>query len=117
MAKQLERAYARFNKRYFGNALPPIPVRWSINVDKDSDAEFCWDEDIEEEQGLCGLIQIAPRLKSDYNRTMLAILHEMAHMKLRKTHHARDCKPGPHSRAWRMEMRRLAAAGAFDNLW
>lgn len=117
MAKQLEQAYARFNRKYFGNSLPAIPIRWSINVDKENDAEFYWDEDIEEEQGPCGLIQIAPRLKSDYNHTMIALLHEMVHMKLRKTHHARDCRVGPHSKAWRTEMRRIAAEGAFDRLW
>lgn len=93
----LARAYSRFNRLYFANALPPdLPVRWSRKLP--SSMYGCHSEE--------GIL-IHAQLRPFWEVAMMTLLHEMAH---EATKDERDS----HGPRWRREMRRLMRLGAFD---
>lgn len=118
----LKRYYRDFNQRYFGGSLPAsCVVRFA------GGREFPSQEVI----GDCGYLARRGRIPPDIglaakNRSeirirsslrdyrafvVMTLLHEMVHLKLR----GRRCLE--HGRSFNGEMRRLAAAGAFDRWW
>jgi len=120
MAKALEKAYDSFNRKFFENSLPKIPVRWSSTIGivgraKDATMYAAYLEPSENEPD--GSIIIAEEFKPYWEVWRTSLLHEMAHVKLRE-HPSEITGPASrHTKVWKKEMRRLAAAGAFDALW
>lgn len=100
----LSRLYAKFNKLYFANKLPECVVRWGdidwygSLLDKEDAAplEYC--------------IEIARWSQKWPEVATMTLLHEMAHMKLRKRTYG-------HGILFQKEMQRLAKLGAFNGLW
>lgn len=102
--------YRNFNKKWFGGRLP-------------EDIEIAWDERLDvygrtffhgTNKKKCAPVKILikpPRLDGYvcFKYTMRTLLHEMAHVAL-------GCRVD-HGPKFQQEMRRLAAAGAFDGLW
>lgn len=113
MARELEEAYARYNKRYFGNELPAIKVSWG-KVPRDEIARFSWAQP----GGADGVITISPRLKFSSRIWKFTLLHEMAHVKLcDHPSHKHGNASRMHGEAWLEEMHRLVNAGAMDALF
>lgn len=115
----LMRDYRAVRRNYFGNSIPPVDevlLRFLPRREIDRLGGFddvagvcCFGEH-------CGFA--APRsilLVDDLHvcETRITLLHEMAHMKV-NLKYGRSMK---HGETWKKEMRRLAAAGAFDDWW
>jgi hypothetical protein len=115
----LMRDYTAVRKCYFGNSIPPIemvligfmPATEMRRIGAGMEAD-----------GAClagkvaGLITCYAITLSDdlrVSETRITLLHEMAHLKV-NIKFGRQMKHGEH---WKKEMRRLAAAGAFDDWW
>jgi hypothetical protein len=115
----LMRDYRSIRKNYFGNSIPPteeILIRFlprnemgrlSGSKDRDTDG-YC----------SCGKHHGTPVPQTlslvddlDVNQTRITLLHEMAHMKV-NTKFGRAMK---HGKNFKKELRRLMAAGAFDD--
>jgi hypothetical protein len=116
LARELQEAYTRYNRRFFGGLLPAIPVVWSqINP-----AELaCFDYVLDPADGdiVSGTIRMSPCIRFSDRIWKRILLHEMAHVKLR-SHPSHTRKNGNcHGAAFIAEMRRLAAVGAFDRIW
>ena len=115
----LMRDYRAVRSLYFGKSIPPVeevligfmPSREMrrIGAGVDSDGA-CLAGRV---AGLitCYAITLSDDLRA--NETRITLLHEMAHLKV-NIKFGRQMKHGEH---WKKEMRRLAAAGAFDNWW
>lgn len=103
MARQLQRAYDYYNRRFFNGELPAIDVQWSEKVGEDAYGEFSIHDDGRMR------IQLDSAMKKHRSWWRLVLLHEMCHVKHRSNQR--------HSKVWKLEMRRLAAAGAMDSLW
>ena len=121
MAKMLERAYAVYNRKYFSGQLPFVAVKWSEQIEPTSRqhakrAYGLYTPSVDDTEG-AGTIQLASSLKRDMNLWKLTLLHEMCHIKLRNHPAELATAAEEHSKPWVLEMRRLAAAGAFDLLW
>lgn len=124
MAKELQKAYREYNRQYFKGALPNVPVRWSKQIGLTSgrgDAGFFIGTSDEKGDWV---ILVSHDLKTLEYYWRMTLLHEMAHVSVRNDPKERACtengdnlEPMGHSKVWRIEMRRLAAAGAFDGLW
>lgn len=117
MAKLLEKTFDSFNRKYFNNSLPRLSVQWSKCLDKDTLAQYEVVEYDDVELEGCARIKITHSLKSASKLWKLSLLHEMSHAKVHHLMPPSATEKQQHSGAWRIEMRRLAAMGAFDNLW
>lgn len=121
MAKQLERAYASYNRKYFGGQLPKIPVRWSVQIQPNSRDKsrraYGWFTPGEDCGTAEGVILLTTEDKPFPERWRITLLHEMAHVKLRDHPEELQSTSDKHSGVWKKEMRRLAAVGAMDDLW
>lgn len=105
----LARLYARYNRCYFGGRLPPVDIRYadrrelrgnfavSLNFGSFFVMIRIW-------QGLV----VTPAFLS------IVLLHEMCHVKLWVTRPGSRISHGP---VFQAEMKRLAARGAFRDLW
>jgi len=97
----LERSYRYYNKKYFGSLLPNPP-----------EVDLHWGDihgsgyQVEDE------IVIARKDRRRSNVWKLTLLHEMVHLSLAKYRTRSD-----HGKEFQTEMLRLAASGAFRNLW
>ena len=110
----LKKEYHRLNRRWFGGALP-------------KDTELCWFRskiaygktgsyrELGTKKGsrIVGFrISISRKAeRAGMATVMITMFHEMAHVATWG-----KCR-APHGRVWVAEMRRLAAAGAFDRIW
>jgi len=114
MARVLERAYAYYNRRYFRGKLPPVHVRWTKKLGPDFPPGPAYGWFFPDE----GVILISSILKKHWAFWHMTLLHEMCHVALQEhPEEQRSYRSDRHSRPWHREMRRLAAAGAFDRLW
>lgn len=99
----LRRFYLFLNRKWFDGELPAdTVVTW-----EPCQTDCVWAEC---EHRLDGRyhIRIDPRMKDMKEFMLLLLLHEMCHVKVWGANHGRR---------WKAEMRRLAARGAFDDLW
>lgn len=116
MARELNRSYKSYNRRFFKGSLPDAKIQWSGNLPPDSIGWYVPGESPEDP----GTILILRGLKSWHNLWRMTLLHEMCHVKHRN--HPEEIKSreeglGRHSQVWKKEMRRLASLGAFDAIW
>jgi len=113
LARELEEAYAEYNRRYFENQLPAVKVQWG-KPGRDELANFRWTE----AGGGDGVITISPRLKFSSRIWRWTLLHEMAHVRLCDHPSHKDVRHSRmHGRAFLSEMHRLVEAGAMDALF
>jgi predicted SprT family Zn-dependent metalloprotease len=113
--KWLKENYLVFNKRYFGNKLPPdARVIWSNKTTRKRAAQLLVWEDTLEDTEIC----LNPMLKKfgAECRALQSVLHEMCHLRLRVLGYGKSVYTG-HGRLWQREMKRLANAGAFSTIW
>lgn len=112
MAKDLERAFATYNRKYFGGKLPKVAVVWSQIIGRKFDGECDWTVDAKTRKVIPEetVIRIDRKIKRQVCYSEMVLLHEMAHLKLA----GKNAKHGKH---WQREMHRLARIGAFDKLW
>ena len=113
MAWSLERTYDYYNRKYFGNELPKIPVQWSEVI-----SDYAVYEQPSDDSD--GLIRISSETRKFNSVWRMSLLHEMCHVKLREYPEeiaAKSRTPRSHSNIWQKEMMRLAQAGAFKTLW
>ena len=106
--RELKTHYRQYNRKFFDNSLPDITVGYA-EVSKGHAAEF-----VSYENGTYA-IHIHPlikRLKLD-NYSLLLLVHEMAHCKLRNAPARVRCG---HGKIFQDEMKRLANLGAFKDL-
>jgi hypothetical protein len=104
----LQRAYRKYNKKYFRNRLPHgCKVQLDKNLERRETAVGMY-LPIDFKPFPCGAILISSRQPSRFR--LFTLLHEMCHLKLRDTHWG-------HGQKFQAEMLRLARAGAFANLW
>ena len=100
----LKRWFRTFNARYFDNTLPNAVVFWEPSfVTGDALGE------VVQQEGQPIILRIDPSIKFSTALTKLVLLHEQAHLRL-----------WPylgHGKRFQAEMLRLAAMGAFKNLW
>lgn len=114
---ELAQLFEEYNRRYFRGHLPPVELAW---VDPHPD-ELAWCHTYNEEgRPRCnkGQIHISTQIRHIRNTMKMALLHEMAHWKLR--HHpivGHQGRGDSHGHAFQREMKRLAAIGAFRQLW
>lgn len=116
MARMLEQAYVSYNKKYFDSTLPKIPIRWSskIGVDR-SICAYGWYTGVQDDEP--GYILISIDLKRHWSVWRMTLLHEMCHVRLRRNEEEVSSTSEKHSKPWQREMKRLARAGAFNDLW
>lgn len=119
--KTLQRYYAEYNRRYFGNSLPKCKTVWA-DLEKLSEGAVGHYRPVEYERfdgkrwhhyRTDHLIEIDPKLRSMNTIWQSTLLHEMAHLSVGLRHK----KVVSHGKIWQQEMLRLATAGAFKNLW
>lgn len=97
----LRRYYLHLNRKWFNGELPlDTIITWEPCV-----KAYGYCEDLGNGRFH---IRIDTALKGLDEFMLITLLHEMCHVKVW------DAK---HGRKWKAEMRRLAAAGAFDDLW
>lgn len=119
MPCELAETYVAFNKRYFRGHLPPVDIDWM--EPNPEDRAHCITHRRTTNEGreiLLGTIRVCGALKEMPNVWKLALLHEMAHWKLR--FHpicGHDGRGDSHGHAFQREMKRLARIGAFKRLW
>ncbi len=111
MAKDLERAFDRLNKKYFNNELPPVPVKWSEQIG----SALGWYVPPKDDDH--GSILLQAKTKPFTCLWEMTLIHEMSHLKHRENPEEIRSTPHRHSKVWKKEMRRIAAAGGFDKLW
>ena len=111
---RLRSLYAWHNKHHFGGKLPMLGIRvhWKQPKARSTAAEYVAYTDGTRE------IRIAPLLKKLRADCFVhsSLLHEMCHLSLEVKGHSKRVSCG-HGRAFQNEMKRLAEAGAFRNVW
>ncbi len=105
--------YKELNAAWFNSKLPEDYVRisWDSITERNGDIAFTWITNYEGEGERISIV-LSPRMKNCGSCTKMLLLHEMAHIKLRK----RKMKD-VHGREFQHEMGRLARIGAFRDLW
>jgi hypothetical protein len=115
----LMRDYRAVRNKYFGTSIPPVDEVLLRFLPRKEMNRLGGADDI---AGVCCHGEYAGAaaakvilLADDLHicETRITLLHEMAHMKV-NTKCGRQMK---HGETWKKEMRRLAAAGAFDDWW
>jgi predicted SprT family Zn-dependent metalloprotease len=113
--KWLKENYLVFNKRYFGNRLPPdAKILWSDKTTKKRAAQLlCWNHTLDETE-----IALNPMMKKlgAECRALQSLLHEMCHLYLRVLGKSELVYTG-HGILWQREMKRLANVGALNTIW
>lgn len=106
--------YAKYNRKFFGGSLPKMEVRWG-RLPRNLWAQAEWYLST----GEAAKITLSRRVAICNNLRDITLLHEMAHIALRNTpSHQEGCTDETtHGSEFKAEMRRLAAEGAFDELW
>jgi hypothetical protein len=100
--RRQRRWFRTFNRRYFGNQLPP---RTRLNF---HEADGYWGWVLGDAKDSCTL-SMHHHCKADSRVGRIFLLHEMVHIHL---------DPYPfHGPRFEAEMRRLANEGAFQDLW
>lgn len=101
----LRRYYLHLNRKWFNGELPlDVIVTWEP-------CDNAWGELFTLGSGRLH-ITLDTGLRGMQEFMLITLLHEMAHIALGGPNYGHK-----HGRRWRAEMRRLAAAGAFDELW
>lgn len=96
----LKRLYNKYNRLYFEGSLPNAVVWWEPVASAYANCTF--EDDVWK-------IRINPALYGWTAAAKMALLHEMAHVKLHPD--------ASHSDTFNAEMLRLAVAGAFNGIW
>jgi len=96
-------AYDEYNKLYFGNQLPKIPVKWSRKHTEGCGGVFHHEP---------MAIYLNPGLKGWNRLWCIVLLHEMVHVEQRNDAHIKD-----HGRKFQNRMKRLVTQGALQALW
>ena len=111
--KNFLQIYKELNAAWFNGKLPEDHVRisWDSITERNGDIAFTWITNYEGEGERISIV-LSPRMKNCGSCTKMLLLHEMAHIKLRKRK-VRDV----HGREFQHEMQRLARIGAFRDLW
>jgi hypothetical protein len=96
--------YIEYNRLYFGNKLPNVPVIWSRKHTKDC-------------RGLCVyspqlVIYLNPKFKDWERIWAMVLLHEQVHVEQRH-----DLRATDHGRKFQARMKKLVQQGAFQDLW
>ena len=109
---QLRQWYLEYNHTYFNGRLPKdCEVVWR-NLDHIKALGRYYDYD-PDTQRTKPVIEINPCLRKMKRIAKFTLVHEMAHLSVDTTHPGRKA----HGHYWQREMKRLAAKGAFANLW
>ena len=106
--------YEDINRDHFDGALPPLTIRWEAGlagVGNLAARKFTL-EGLFGEIGSREVILLNPSLQTDPAALMRALCHEMVHASL-FSHGNRSTN---HGAAFRAELRRLSAAGAFEGM-
>jgi len=112
-ARNLERIYRTYNRKFFDGQLPHDTRIWFVSIDNE-DARTCTHgvtlgvED-KETKHLSFEIFINPDTHIDRSQVRLTLLHEMAHIK--------NYPYMGHGKRFEEEMLRLALRGAMKGLW
>jgi hypothetical protein len=112
-ARNLERIYRTYNKKFFDGTLPADTRVWWVRI-KEADEKCCVHgvtlglED-NETKHLSFEIFINPDTHVDKSQLRMTLLHEMAHVKLYPYL--------GHGKRFEEEMTRLALRGAMKGLW
>lgn len=121
--KTLQRYFDEYNRRYFGNSLPPCNTIFTdlsrkhkgavghyvpVQYEKKSPEDGIWRLSRTEH-----FIEVDHRVKNMGIFWQSTLLHEMAHLAVGLKHK----RVKSHGRIWQKEMLRLATIGAFKNLW
>ena len=93
------------NRKYFGNRLPKIHVRWTFDLPEDHAGIYMYPG-----KGQPGVILLNADFKTIEVLWIATLLHEMVHLELR------DRRIKDHGYIFRRRMRELVMAGAFDDL-
>lgn len=121
--RQVRTEYMYFNRKWFDNSLP-LDTTFHLNVAPGGYAlrsrmgeTGTWRKTrgVTKSRILGFHITLSERncLKHGWRSASFTLLHEMAHIAT-----WRQCRRSrPHGKPFQKEMRRLAAAGAFDDLW
>lgn len=111
---ELEETYHIFRSRYFPGRKDNVEVRWvKMNTLLGKFFLYRTSQGLRPKKGdehCC--IQINPCIKFSRCLWQMTLLHEMVHWKL----HGKD-KGSYHGHLFQNEMKKLAAKGAFNNLW
>ncbi len=110
---ELPEIYKELNAAWFNGKLPEdhLRISWDSITERNGDIAFTWITNYEGEGERISIV-LSPRMKNCESCTKMLLLHEMAHIKLRKRK-VRDV----HGREFQHEMQRLARMGAFRDLW
>ena len=107
--KELQKAYRKFNKEFFGSRIRirSRHVQWG-------DRKQC-----QNAEGLCGrknYIYINEELRTHPDLSFIILLHEMAHAVLFETGYVGYKFDGGHGQLFYAEVHRLYQAGAYEHL-
>ena len=115
----LARDYRAVRKNYFGNSIPPVEEVLIRFMPRNEMNRLGAADDIAGVSSFGehrGFTTVKTVLLADDLHTFdirITLLHEMAHLKV----NLKFGRNMGHGENWKKEMRRLAAAGAFDNWW
>ena len=115
----IRRDYRAIRKARFGNSIPAVEHVLIALMPRIEMKRMSGEKDVEGAclSGFAGklltpyVIALADDLKVSDQR--ITLLHEMAHLKV----NIKFGRSMGHGKQWKKEMRRLAAAGAFDDYW
>lgn len=114
----LKRDYRAIRKSFFGSSIPPEEEVLIRYISRKEIKRLCGYEDAD---GLCcfGMWKGTPCARQIFLaddlkpcESAISLLHEMAHMKV-NIKFGREMR---HGKYWKKEIRRLAAAGAYDGI-
>lgn len=106
-ARNLERVYATYNRKFFDSALPlDTQIYWNDEVEDEFGSAYGYEED---NKHRFFNIYINPKLHVTDEQRRLTLLHEMIHVKL--------FPYAKHGRKFEEEKMRLVMRGALKDLW
>lgn len=123
--KRLQKYYAGYNRKYFGNRLPDCKIKWTElhkAYGKDARGAVGYYHAVVFEIYNKGKwrkhrteywIELSPKIGTMGIFWQSTLIHEMAHLSVELSHP----RATAHGRIWQKEMLRLATIGAFKNLW
>lgn len=112
---QLQRIFDLYNRRYFGNKLKNVVVRWANKPIGSAKTHLMGQTatSVMKDGTQSCLIQISSNYKKLANVAQMTLLHEMCHAKI----HQEDGFKVHHGPKFQAEMLRLAKINAFRDLW